>query len=177
MMVYRSPKSSKRDKKMAEQSLITPEIKAMLGQEVYYAGKEVIDRTAIRRYAQAISDLNPLYIDEEFAKKSKYGGIIAPPTFIFDVSHDIFAEVGEDGRDLSRVTIPNLNAVRGGNEYQVFELARPGDIINRRRKVTDIYEKKGKKAGKILFVVYETTYTNQKDKLLGVCRETMMFVK
>jgi acyl dehydratase len=162
---------------MAERSLITPEIRAMLGQELYFAGKEVIDRTAIRRYAQAISDVNPLYIDEEFAKKSKYGGLIAPPTFIFDVSQDIFAEVGEDGRDLSRVTIQDLNAVRGGNEYQFFEPARPGDIINRRRKITDIYEKKGKKAGKILFVVYETSYTNQKDKLLGVCRETMMFVK
>ena len=149
----------------------------MLGQELYCAGKEVIDRTGIRRYAQAISDLNPLYIDEEFAKKSKYGGLIAPPTFIFDVSQDIFAEVGEDGRDLSGVTIQGLNAVRGGNEYQFFEPARPGDIINSRRKITDIYEKEGKKAGKILFIVYETSYTNQKEKLLGVCRETMMFVK
>jgi acyl dehydratase len=112
---------------MAEQSLITPEIRAMLGQEFYFTGKEVIDRTAIRQYAQAISDLNPLYIDEEFAKKSEYGGLIAPPTFIFDVSHDLFAEVGEDGRDLSGVTIRGLNAVRGGNEYQFLEPARPGD--------------------------------------------------
>ncbi len=162
---------------MAEQSLITPEIRATLGQELYFAGKGVIDRTAIRRYAQAISDLNPLYIDEKFAKKSKYGGLIAPPTFIFEVSQDIFAEVGEDGRDLSGVTIQGLNAVRGGNEYQFFEPARPGDLINRRRKITDIYEKKGKKVGKILFIVYETTYINQKHKLLAVCRETMMFVK
>jgi len=162
---------------MTEGSLITPEIRAMLGQELYFAGKELIDRTAIRRYAQAISDLSPLYIDEEFAEKSRYGGLIAPPTFMFDVSPDIFAEVAEDGRDLSRVTIQGLSAVRGGNGYQFFEPARPGDIINRRRKITDIYEKKGKKAGNILFVVYETSYTNQKDKLLGVCRETMMFVK
>ena len=162
---------------MAEGSLITLEIRAMLGQELYIPGKEVIDRTAIRRYAQAISDPNPLYVDEEFARKSACGGLIAPPTFIFDVSHDTFAEVGEDGRDLSRVTIQGLNAVRGGNEYQFFEPARPGDIINRRRKITDIYKKKGKRAGMILFVVYETSYTNQKDRLLGVCRETMMFVK
>lgn len=161
---------------MDKGSLITPEIRAMLGQEAYFPGKEAIDRTAIRRYAQAISDLNPLYIDEEFAKKSTYGGIIAPPTFIFDVSHDTFVEVGEDGRDLSRVTIHGLNAVRGSNEYQFFEPARPGDIVNRRRKITDVYEKKGKKAGMILFVVYETTYTNQKERLLGACREIMMFV-
>ena len=162
---------------MVEQSLITPEIRAMLGQEEYSPGKEVIDRSSIRRYAQAISDLNPLYLDQEYAKRSEYGGIIAPPTFIFDVSHDIFADIGEDGRDLSRVTIPGMKAVRGGNEYQFLEPARPGDTVNRKRKIIDIYEKEGKSAGKILFVVYDTTYTNQKDKVLGICRETMMFLK
>jgi len=33
----------------------------------------------IRRFAQAIDDPNPLYYDEEYAKKTIYKGIIAPP--------------------------------------------------------------------------------------------------
>lgn len=162
---------------MADETLITPEIKAMLGREEHFPGEEVVDINSIRRYAQAISDLNPLYLDEEYAKSTEFGGIIAPPTFIFDVSQDIFAEVGEDGRDLTRVTIPGMNAVRGGNEYEFFEPLRPGDVVNRRRKVIDIYEKEGKKAGKILFITYETTYMNQSGTVLGICRETMMFLK
>jgi acyl dehydratase len=162
---------------MTEETLITPEIEAMRGQEDFFPGKEVVDKAIIRRYAQAISDVNPLYLDEEYAKKSEYGGMIAPPTFIFDVSHDIFTEIGEDGRDLSRVTIPGMNAVRGGNEYWFLEPARPGDIVNRTRKIVDVYEKQGKKAGKILFIMYTTTYTNQKGTVLGVCHETMMFLK
>ena len=95
----------------------------------------------------------------------------------FDVSHNIFAEIGEDGRDLTRVTVPGMNAVRGGNEYEFYEPVKSGDVVNRRRKVIDIYEKEGKKAGKILFITYETTYMNQKGTVLGVCRETMMFLK
>ncbi len=162
---------------MSEETLIIPEIEAMRGREEFFPGKELVDRSTIRRYAQAISDLNPLYLDEEYARKSKYGGIIAPPTFIFDVSHDIFTEIGEDGRDLSRVTIPGMNAVRGGNEYRFLEPARPGDIVNRTRKIVDIYEKQSKRAGKILFIVYDTTYTNQRGTVLGICRETMMFLK
>jgi acyl dehydratase len=162
---------------MTEETLITPEIKAMLGKEEYFPGIEVVDRSSIRRYAQAISDSNPLYLDDEYAKQSKYGGIVAPPTYIFDVSHDIFAEIGEDGRDLTRVTVPGMNAVRGGNEYEFFEPVKAGDVVNRRRKVTDIYEKEGKKAGKILFITYETTYVNQNGKALAICRETMMFLK
>ena len=116
---------------MTEETLITSEIEEMKGRSEFFVGKELVKRSAIRRYDQAISDLNPLYLDEEYAKKSEYGGIIAPPTFIFDVSHDIFTEIGEDGRDLSRVTIQGMNALRGGNEYRFLEPARPGDIVNR----------------------------------------------
>lgn len=162
---------------MAEESLITPEIRDMLGREEYFPGKERIDRTSIRRYAQAISDLNPLYLDEEYAQKSEYGGIIPPPTYIFDVSHDIFTDTGEDGRDLSRITIPGMTPVRGGNEYQFFAPARVGDVVNVKRKILDIYEKEGKKAGKILFIIYEMTYTNQEGTLLATNRETMLFLK
>lgn len=162
---------------MAEESLITPEIQAMLGQEVYLPGEEVIDKSSIRRYAQAIMDLNPMYWDETRGKESPYGSIIAPPTYIFDVSHNICAEVGEDGRDLSRVTIPGMNPVRGSNEYQFFEPARPGDRVNVKRRIVDIYEKQGRRSGRILFVVYEITYTNQDETVLGICRETMMFLK
>ena len=162
---------------MAEESLITPEIRAMIGQEVDFPGAEVIDRNSIRRYAQAISDLNPLYLDEEYAKKTTYGGIIAPPTFIFDVSHNIFSDVGEDGRDLARVAIPGLKLARGGNEYQFFHPTKPGDTVHQKRKIIDIYERPSKAVGKILFVVYDISCTNQEGTLLGINRETLMFFK
>jgi acyl dehydratase len=162
---------------MAEESLITPEIKAMIGQEVNFPATEVIDRSSIRRYAQAISDLDPLYLDEAYAKTTEYGGIIAPPTFIFDVSHDIFSDVGEDGREVSRVAILGLKLARGGNEYQFFQPARPGDKLHRKRKIIDIYERPSKAVGKILFVVHDITHSNQEGKLLGINRETLMFFK
>lgn len=160
-----------------QDSLLTPEIKAMMGQETVLSGKETIDKSSIKRYAQAIFDSNPIYFDEDYAKNSKYGTIIAPPTYIFDVSHDIFADTGKDGRDLTRITIEGLQAIRGGNEYQFIKPAKVGDIINAKRKIIDIYEKEGKTAGKILFIVYDTTFTNQRDEILGITRETMMFIK
>jgi acyl dehydratase len=162
---------------MVEESLITAEIRAMIGQEVDFPGAEIIDRSSIRRYAQAISDLNPLYLYEEYAKKTEYGGIIAPPTFIFDVSHNIFSDLGEDGRGLARVAIPGLKLARGGNEYQFCQPARPGDIVHQKRKIIDIYERPSKAVGKILFIVYDITHTNQEGKLLGINRETLMFFK
>lgn len=162
---------------MNEESLLTPEIKTMIGQEVKLPGTEIVDRSTIRRFAHAISDTNPLYINDEYSKKTPYGGIIAPPTFMFEVSNNIFAEVGEDGRDISRVMIPGLKLARGGNEYYFFNPVRPGDILNRKRKIIDVYEKETRKLGKTLFIVSEITVTNQEDEILGINRETLIFFK
>jgi len=50
-----------------------------------YKGKKigpykVVEEGSTKKYAEMTEDLNPLYVDEEYAKKSKYEGIIAPQT-------------------------------------------------------------------------------------------------
>ncbi len=44
---------------------------------------EYATRLAILRFAEGIGDDNPLWTDATYAEKSHYGGIIAPPSFIF----------------------------------------------------------------------------------------------
>ena len=161
---------------MTEETLITPELKAMVGQEKDLPGIEAIDKTSIARYAHAISDLDPLYLDEEYARETEHGGVVAPPTFVFDLI-PASAELGDDGRDLTRIKLPGYRLARAGNEYQFFRLVRPGDAVNRKRKIVDVYEKESKRVGMIIFVVYDTTYTNQEGELLGINRETLMFFK
>ena len=148
----------------------------MVGLETNLPDLEPIDKTTIIRYAHAISDLNPLYINEEYAKETDYGGIIAPPTFIFDVMPAAI-EIDCDGRDITRITLPGFKVARGGNEYQFLEPARPGDVIMRRRKIVDVFERDSKKVGKIIFIVYDTTYSNQDARVLGINRETLLFFK
>ncbi|MRG84914.1 MaoC family dehydratase N-terminal domain-containing protein [Salinibacillus xinjiangensis] len=43
--------------------------------------KNVIEAKSIKRFARAIGDDSPIYLDEEYAKTSPHGQIIAPPTF------------------------------------------------------------------------------------------------
>ena len=43
--------------------------------------KSTVERGMVRRFAEAVGDLNPIYIDEEVGRRSRYGRNIAPPTF------------------------------------------------------------------------------------------------
>lgn len=44
---------------------------------------EYATRLAILRFAEGIGDDNPLWTDEEYAAAGPFGGIVAPPSFIF----------------------------------------------------------------------------------------------
>ena len=43
--------------------------------------KFLVEASHIMMFARSVGDANPIYHDEEYAKKTDVGGIIAPPTF------------------------------------------------------------------------------------------------
>ncbi len=61
--------------------LLPDELKKFIGQTIDSSIFE-IEKEPVRRFADAVGDLNPLYWDEDYARKSKYGAIIAPPGFL-----------------------------------------------------------------------------------------------
>jgi len=94
-----------------------------------------VEKGAIRRFAEALGDYNPIYFDEEYARGAGYPGIVAPPTFptSFHSSADL--------RELLGVGIKSLL-----HAEQAFEYERPvfaGDRLYVTTKVADIYEKTG----------------------------------
>jgi acyl dehydratase len=60
---------------------VSAEAKAMIGKQAAPQTCEV-SLTAIRRFARAIGDGNPLYVDEEYARETQWRGIIAPPDLL-----------------------------------------------------------------------------------------------
>ena len=43
--------------------------------------KNTVERGAVKKFAEAIGDLHPIYFDEETGRNSRYKDNIAPPTF------------------------------------------------------------------------------------------------
>ena len=62
--------------------LVTDEHRALIGKKGEpVTGWEVIERGALRRFVQAIMDSDPIYWDEEYARNTRYGGVVTPPLF------------------------------------------------------------------------------------------------
>jgi hypothetical protein len=152
--------------------LLTPELESLKGREEFFQGKERIEVSSVRRYMQAIKAPDIPSAEEDIS----WENIHIPFTYLFDVSINIFEKTGPDGRSLGRFTIPGLHAIRGGNEYTLNRSPQIGDLVSLKRKIIDVYEKKGK-SGPILFVEFEYTYSNQDGITLGVAHETMLYVK
>jgi len=145
-----------------EGSIITDEMKALIGVEGSPTVFEV-ETGAIKMFAEAIDDPNPLWQDEEYAKKTKYGGIIAPPVFLCSPRAGIGKGV--------QMKSPFFRVLAGGDELEYLKPIKPGDTITAVGKIAEYNEREGKR-GKMLFTIIETTFKNQHDEVVVIGRST-----
>jgi acyl dehydratase len=167
---------------------ITDEVRSYIGRESQpVTAWDAVEPGAVRRFIQAIMDNDPIYWDVEAARARGFGGPVAPPLypgFTFrraPGTPDPLDRARENpdydgiggGGGTGLPPIPNLpvRTLNGGVEAEFFALARHGDRITARSRYADIYEREGR-TGKMVFVVTETTYTNQDGQVLARIRNT-----
>ena len=156
---------------MVEDSLITEELRNKIGMELEPVVCEV-EKGMIRRFVLAIDDPNYLWQDEEFAGKSRYGGIVAPPTFILTVG---FEQMQQQRAALA--LMPYEGGLHGGTELECYQPVRPGDAITVITKIANIREREGSRMGKMVFVTLDITYKNQRQELVARCQQVFISYK
>jgi hypothetical protein len=77
----------------------------------------------------------------------------------------------EDGLPPLDIPLPRL--LNGGVAAEVFDLARVGDVLTARSRYAELTERAGR-SGRMVLVVVETDYRNQRDELLLRTRTTMI---
>lgn len=132
-----------------------------------------VEKGAIKRFADAVGDPNPLYHDEEYATNSRYGSIIALPGFFGWPKGDAPGAGwrAELRPALIKAGYTNPSPIDGGIEYEFFRPVRAGDILAASTTIKDITEREGK-TGKMSFTIHETTYINQNGDLVAKARGT-----
>ncbi|HVE85391.1 MAG TPA: MaoC family dehydratase N-terminal domain-containing protein [Myxococcaceae bacterium] len=124
-----------------------------------------VEKGAIRRFAEALGDYNPIYYDEEYARASGFPTIVAPPTF--PASFHSAADL----RELLGVGIKSLL-----HAEQAFDYERPilaGDRIYVSTRVADVLEKTGP-AGKMDVAVIEDEGRDEEGTLVFRARRTLV---
>ena len=119
-----------------------------------------VEKGSIRRYAEAVGNDNPLYYDEEYACKSRYGGIIAPPGFFGWSAQSIAASEAIVDLMTSLINAGYAGILDGGISYEFYLPVRAGDMLVASPKVKNVTAKEGK-SGTMMITQFETTYLNQ----------------
>jgi acyl dehydratase len=108
--------------------------------------KNLVERGPVRRFAEAIADPSPLYTDEEAAAESRYGRLLAPPTFprTFDY-----------GR-IEGLELPGAGLIHGEFSISYERPLLVGDEVLCSLQLKDSYDKRGRR-GLLGFLVFERT--------------------
>lgn len=160
---------------MAEESLITDEMRAAIGKEGDPLTIE-IDKTAIRWYARAVGYNDLVFYDEAYARSKGHRSIVCPPGFLGHAIHtplkpsDIIGSSIRQLPDLPGFAIRNI--LNGGTEFEYYdEDICAGDVLKSVTKVTGLTEREGS-LGLMLFMSTETNLYNVQGKLVATERDT-----
>lgn len=109
-------------------------------------------RDNIRHYAHGIGDDNPLWCDPDYAQNTTYGGIIAPPSFIFACSRIISGYVGG---------LPGVHAMFAGCDFSWMKPIRRNTALTTEAYLKDLIEHDTEFAGRSIQQVYHVDFYDE----------------
>jgi hypothetical protein len=150
---------------------------------------DAVERGAVRRYAQAIMDEDPIY-DGLCDNNAAYGGPVAPPLYPVHLIRRGFGEpdaiqqhAGDPAFDglgpVATQGLPEIEPLKGyallngGTEIEFLRYARHGERVQLKSRYADITEKQTSK-GAMILVTLETEYRNGDGDLLVRFRRTLL---
>lgn len=128
----------------------------------------------IRHWCEAMGDKNPVYLDEDAAKASVHGGLVAPPTML---QAWVMRPYGVD-RNAGGVTpytemtaaveSGGFTSVVASNCEQTYDrYLRPGDVLTMRTTIDSISPQKSTGLGEGHFVTTRQDYFDQNGERVG----------
>lgn len=109
-------------------------------------------RDNIRHYAHGIGDDNPLWCDPAYAADTKYGSIIALPSFLFATSRIVSGYVGG---------LPGVHAMWSGADWTWHKPVKRNDEIHTEAYLKSLVPHDTRFAGRAVQQTYHVDFFNQ----------------
>lgn len=124
---------------------------------------ELASKEAIRNFARGIGDSNPLWIDEEYASKTRFGCLVTPPSWLYSV-FPTFVQQG----------LPGVHAFHSGNDWEFYRPVLLNDRIKPECIFTGFEEKQSQFAEKTIIEYQEAKYFNQSNLLVAKAKSWLI---
>ena len=138
-------------------------------------GRYPVEHDPIRRYCHMIDDPNPLFLDPEYGKRTRYGGTICPPSGWLAMYLAGFGPWPPTFEPLLPIVpTPGRRFVNMAMETEHLRPIRVGDRLSSRKRIVDIYQKGVSLDPEAVWIVAETIITNQEDEVACIVRNTYL---
>lgn len=173
--------------------LLTEAVRAYIGaSSESEVACDTVERGAVRRYAQAIMDDDPAFMDDPAA--ARFGGAVAPllfPTHMFrrafgttdplqSRAHDPDFDGVADGIGATAAQgLPEIEPLRGlrlmngGSAFEFYRHARHGERVTVRSRYADIVERETAQ-GPMVLVTVDSEFRTTEGALLLKVRTTLI---
>ncbi len=115
-------------------------------------------RDNLRHWAHGIGDDNPLWCDPAYAAKTRYGRVVAPPSFVFTLNRSFSGYVGG---------LAGVHAMFAGIDVTWHRRMLQGDRFTTRAWLKDLVEHQTRFAGRAIQQIYRCEFRNQNDELVA----------
>jgi acyl dehydratase len=119
---------------------------------------EELNRDAIRHFAWACGDDNPLWLDEAYAARTRWGGIVAPPCILYSANNEVSGAV--DG-------LPGVHAMFAGTDWHWFKSIPVGTRVRTASYLKDLVEHRTAFAGRAFQQTYHVEFFDQHGEQLA----------
>jgi acyl dehydratase len=114
---------------------------------------------SIRHYVEGYGETNPLFLDAAHASATRWGGLIAPPSFEATMGLDHSPQPSDELAAATKGALRGVHLYHSGNDARYYRPVRPGDVLTSTNVVSDVQEKSGSTfAGRSVIVTNRLTY-------------------
>ena len=142
------------------------------------AAPDPVNQPMIRHWCYALEDMNPVYLDPEFAARSRFGGIVSPPVMLqsWTMAPPKISGIAERGgvpveiRENPMAFIDEagfIGTVATNSEFEMERYPKLGDLLSATTVIESVSEEKKTALGTGHFLTWVTTYTDEQGEVVG----------